>query len=106
LEEIKALFNAIIERLDVQNVHIEQMKMDIAHLQGDMKQVKEDVAVLKEDVAVLKEDITVLKEDVAVLKRDVSSLKDGQARQEKILERLAVRSIEQEADIVELGRMR
>jgi chromosome segregation ATPase len=47
LEEIKALFNAIIERLDVQNVHIEQMKMDIAHLKGDMKQVKEDVAVLK-----------------------------------------------------------
>jgi peptidoglycan hydrolase CwlO-like protein len=103
LEEIKALFNAIIERLDVQNVHIEQMKMDIAHLQGDMKQVKEDVAVLKEDVAVLKEDVAVLKEDV---ERDVSSLKDGQARQEKILERLAVRSIEQEADIVELRRMR
>jgi cell division protein FtsB len=85
MEEVKALLNAIIERLDVQNAHMEQMKMDIAQLQGDMKQ---------------------LKEDVAVLKRDVSSLKEGQARQDKILERLSVRSIEQEAEIVELRRMR
>jgi chromosome segregation ATPase len=113
MDEIKALFNAIIERLDVQNAHMEQMKMDIAHLQGDVKQLKEDVAMLKEDVAVLKEDVAVLKEDVAmlkedvaVLKRDVSSLKEGQARQDKILERLSVRSIEQEAEIVELRRMR
>ncbi|WP_044894549.1 hypothetical protein [Bacillus alveayuensis] len=99
MDEIKALLNAIIERLDVQNAHMEQMKIDIAQLQGDMKQVKKDVAVLKEDVAVLKE-------DVAVLKRDVSALKEGQARQDKILERLSVRSIEQEAEIVELRRMK
>jgi SMC interacting uncharacterized protein involved in chromosome segregation len=87
MDEIKALFNAIIERLDVQNAHMKQMKMemDIAHLQGDVKQ---------------------LKEDVTMLKRDVSSLKEGQARQDKILERLSVRSIEQEAEIVELRRMR
>jgi chromosome segregation ATPase len=120
MDEIKALFNAIIERLDVQNAHMEQMKMDIAHLQGDVKQLKEDVAllkgdvavlkedvaVLKADVAVLKEDVAVLKEDVAVLKRDVSSLKEGQARQDKILERLSIRSIEQEADIAELRRIK
>jgi predicted nuclease with TOPRIM domain len=106
MDEIKALLNAIIERLDVQNAHMEQMKIDIAQLQGDMKQVKEDVAVLKKDVAVLKEDVAVLKEDVAVLKRDVSALKEGQVRQDKILERLSVRSIEQEAEIVELRRMR
>ncbi|WP_199425622.1 hypothetical protein [Thermaerobacillus caldiproteolyticus] len=36
-----------------------------------------------------------VKEDVAVLKWDVASLKEGQSRQDKILERLSVRLIEQ-----------
>ncbi|MBA2873756.1 hypothetical protein [Thermaerobacillus caldiproteolyticus] len=36
-----------------------------------------------------------VKEDVAVLKWDVASLKEGQSRQDKILERLLVRLIEQ-----------
>lgn len=95
MDEIKVLLHAILERLDVQGAHIEQMKLDIARLQGDIKQIKEDIAMLKEDVAMLKE-------DVAVLKRDVAALKEGQVRQEKILERLSIRSIEHEVQIEEL----
>lgn len=90
MDEIKVLLHAILERLDVQGAHIEQMKLDIARLQGDIKQIKEDIAMLKEDVA--------------VLKRDVAALKEGQVRQEKILERLSIRSIEHEVQIEELRK--
>lgn len=81
--EMKALLHAILERLDVQNAHIEQMKLDIARLQGNATKIQEDISILK---------------------RDVAALKEGQVRQEKILERLAIRSVEHEVEIEELRK--
>jgi hypothetical protein len=53
---------------------------------------------------VLKDDVAVLKDDVAVLKDDVSGMKAGQERQDRILETLALHSLEQETIIRKLQR--
>jgi chromosome segregation ATPase len=106
MDEIRSMFDAIMERLDIQGAHIECMKMDIAKIQGDIKELKQDVTVLKQDVSVLKQDVAVLKQDVAVLKQDVSSLKEGQTRQDRILKTLMLRSIEQESDLLELKHIK
>ena len=47
-----------------------------------------------------------LTEDVNYIKGDVMDIKDKLGDQEKILERLALRSIEHEADIAELRRIK
>ncbi|KIO56704.1 hypothetical protein B4064_0153 [Caldibacillus thermoamylovorans] len=44
--------------------------------------------------------------DVYRLHGEVLSLKDGQERQERILEKLSLRSIEQEAEIRDLKRIK
>ena len=59
---------------------------------------------IQKDVAVLKEDVAVLKDDVAVLKDGVSGMKAGQERQDRILETLALHSLEQETIIRKLQR--
>jgi peptidoglycan hydrolase CwlO-like protein len=92
MDEIRSMFDAIMERLDIQGANIECMKMDIAKIQGDIKELKQDVAVLKQDVS--------------VLKQDVSSLKEGQTRQDRILKTLMLRSIEQESDLLELKHIK
>jgi hypothetical protein len=43
---------------------------------------------------------------VSDLQSDISSLKEGQLRQDKILESLAMRSLEQETDIRDLKRIK
>ncbi|TFE29046.1 hypothetical protein [Cohnella luojiensis] len=62
------------------------------------------ITSIQHDVAVLKSDVAVLKSDVAVLKSDVAELKKGQERQDRILESLALHSLEQETVIRELQR--
>jgi len=44
--------------------------------------------------------------EIELIKKEIKRLADIQARQEKILERLAIRSIEHEADIEELRRIK
>jgi cell division protein FtsB len=90
MDETRVLLNAILERLEIQSAKIDAMQMDIHHIKGDIAELKADLAVLKADVSMLKADVT--------------DLKNGQERQDKILESLAVRSLEQETDIRELRR--
>lgn len=77
-KELYQITTAIRENLDVVNAKLESLSMDVHHLQGD-----------------------------------VTALKDGQQvviqiqqEQQKILERLSVRSIAHEADIAELRRIK
>ncbi|ADI25830.1 hypothetical protein [Geobacillus sp. C56-T3] len=102
--ELRALLNAVLERLDVQGVYIEQMRMDIVKLQGSVKQLEDKVDRIQSDVEAMKKDMDAMKKDMLGVKKDVAALKGGQVRQEKIMERLAIRSIEQEAEIDELRK--
>ncbi|KDE47194.1 MULTISPECIES: hypothetical protein [Geobacillus] len=109
--ELRALLNAVLERLDVQGAYIEQMRMDIVKLQGSVKQLEDkvdrlqsDVDAMKKDMDAMKKDMDAMKKDMLGVKKDVAALKEGQVRQEKIMERLAIRSIEQEAEIDELRK--
>jgi chromosome segregation ATPase len=121
LSELKGI-NKRLDRVEVNQDRHEQMITQLLQivaatngkvsvLQKDVAMLKEDVAMLKEDVAMLKEDVAVLKEDVVVLKEEVSDLKalgikliEGEQRQDRILEALSVRSLEQESKMNELRR--
>ncbi|AMA73300.1 MULTISPECIES: hypothetical protein [Aneurinibacillus] len=85
MDETKVLLNKIIERLDVQSATLEQLKMDVAHIQGDVTELKE----------------TLQKHDDLLAR-----LIEGQERQDKILESLALRSLEQETELRELKRIK
>lgn len=82
IKELQQVTRAIYDRQEEADAKLEALTMDVHHIKGD--------------VAILKADVAILKADVAILKSDVSLLKDGQERHEKILETLALRSIEYE----------
>ncbi|MGG3832022.1 hypothetical protein [Geobacillus thermocatenulatus] len=110
-DELRALLNAVLEPLDARGAYIEQMRMDIAKLQESVKQLEDkvdriqnDVDTMKRDMDAMKKDMVAMKKDMFGVKKDVAALKEGQVRQEKIMERLAIRSIEQEAEIDELRK--
>ena len=90
MDEMRAMFHAIIERLDTQGARIENLTTQVNHLTGEVEQVKSDIAIMKSDMD--------------VMKSDIAEIKDGQTRQDKILESLAMRSLEQETDIRDLRR--
>lgn len=69
--EIHQITTAIRDRQDETDAKLEALTMDIHRLNGTVEAIKEDV----------------------------TELKKGQLRQDKILESLAVRSLEQETDI-------
>jgi chromosome segregation ATPase len=105
------MITQLLQIVAATNGKVSVLQKDVAMLKEDVAMLKEDVAMLKEDVAVLKEDVVVLKEDVAVLKEEVSDLKalgikliEGEQRQDRILEALSVRSLEQESKMNELRR--
>ncbi|MEK4513100.1 hypothetical protein [Paenibacillus sp. FSL K6-2524] len=64
------------------------------------------VKATNEMITVIQTDVSVLKKDVSVLKDDVTESKSGQNRQDRILETLALHSLEQEAIIRELKRIK
>jgi hypothetical protein len=66
--------------------------------------IKHVVEVMDAKITGIQKDVAVLKEDVAVLKDDVSGMKAGQERQDRILETLALHSLEQETIIRKLQR--
>ncbi|NNV06091.1 hypothetical protein [Geobacillus sp. C56-T2] len=103
-DELRALLNAVLERLDVRGAYIEQMRIDIVKLQGSVKQLEDKVDRLQRDVDAMKKDMEAMKKDMVGVKKDVAALKEGQVRQEKMMERLVIRSIEQEAEIDELRK--
>jgi septal ring factor EnvC (AmiA/AmiB activator) len=110
IKHVVEVMDAKITALQDQHNHlhkdVNEIKNDVAVLKEDVAVLKEDVATLKVDVAILKVDVAILKDDVAVLKEDVAELKVGQQRQDRILESLALHSLEQETIIRELKRIK
>ncbi|HHW37246.1 MAG TPA: hypothetical protein GXX18_08425 [Bacillales bacterium] len=96
------------------------MKEDVTGLKVDVKALQEDNQSIKsqldENTQLLKalhhrqdetdaklENLTM---DMHLMRGELSSLKEGQERQDKILESLAMRSLEQETELRELKRIK
>lgn len=83
LDENTQMIRAIYDRQEETDARQEALTMDVHRLHGEVTSIKEEQA-MHSDI--------------------LQKLAEGQARQEKILERLSVRSIEQEADILAVRR--
>jgi chromosome segregation ATPase len=75
VKELHHLFRVVLDRQEEFDAKLEAMAMDVHQLKGDVAAIKQDIAVMKGDIA---------------------ELKDGQQRHERILETLALRSLEME----------
>jgi len=106
MDETKELLMAIKHSVEVTGAKVTAMQDELVHLRKDVNAIKSDVEVLKTDVSILKTDVSILKTDVSILKTDVAELKNGQERQDRILESLALHALEQESMIRELQRMK
>lgn len=84
LDENTQMIRAIYDRQEETDARQEALTMDVHKLHGEVASIKEE-QILHSDI--------------------LKKLADGQARQEKILERLSVRSIEQEAEILAVRRI-
>lgn len=84
LNENTQLIRAIYDRQEETDARQEALTMDMHKLHGEVASIKEEQS-LHSDI--------------------LQKLAEGQVRQEKILERLSVRSIEQEADILAVRRI-
>jgi chromosome segregation ATPase len=75
VKELHHLIRVVLDRQEEFDAKLEAMAMDVHQLKGDVAAIKQDIAVMKGDIA---------------------ELKDGQQRHERILETLALRSLEME----------
>lgn len=107
---------------DLQSIKMEKkaMKTDIQSIKTEQKSMKEEQQAMKDMLASQGEHIhqliqivgttnahlEELTDSVMHIKKDISAMKDIQQGQYKILERLSIRSISQEADIAELRRIK
>lgn len=85
MDESKEILLAIKHVVEVMDAKITSLQDQYLHLHKDVQSIKGDAAVLKSDVA---------------------ALKKGQERHDRILETLALHSLEQESQIKELQRMK
>lgn len=75
-------------------------------MQTQLNETNEIVRAIRHRQEEMKTKLDALSMDVYRLHGEVLSLKDGQERQERILEKLSLRSIEQEAEIRDLKRIK
>ncbi|MCD9021645.1 hypothetical protein [Cohnella silvisoli] len=106
LDTMEALQNSQGEHIQqlIQIVGATNAKLE--ELTEDVQQVKDELSIVKEDVQQVKDDLSIVKEDVNILKTNQQTILNIQQEQQKILERLSVRSISHEADIAELRRIK
>jgi peptidoglycan hydrolase CwlO-like protein len=86
------MISTLIQIVGTTNSKVEELQADMKDLQADMKIVQADMKIVQADISTLKENqLTIMQ---------------MQQDQQKILERLSVRSISHEADIAELRRIK
>jgi len=99
LKEMKEILKALMHRNEVQGAQIEQIIFTMSSMQG---------AILDMQAAISDNQKTILdvQSDVKDIKSELIGIREGQERQDRILEALAARSLEQETSIKELRRAR
>ncbi|ADO57469.1 hypothetical protein [Paenibacillus polymyxa] len=95
----KQILNQILDKLQI-------MDDRIGTLENVQKSHGEHLQQLIQIVGTTNSKIEELTEDVSILKGNQQTMLQIQQEQQKILERLSVRSISQEADIAELRRIK
>jgi septal ring factor EnvC (AmiA/AmiB activator) len=114
--EIKSMQADIMGIKDSQQsmqTEIKSMKSEIKDIKGSqylmqtqLNETNEIVRAIRHRQEETDAKLDALSMDVHKLHGEVLSLKDGQERQERILETLIIRSVEQEADIRDLKRIK
>ncbi|KJS19055.1 MAG: hypothetical protein VR72_20145 [Clostridiaceae bacterium BRH_c20a] len=128
------ILNKILEEVKEIRIDISVLKSDISVLKSDISVLKSDVSMLKSDVSKLNEKVDILEgksdeqrdlllalehrteentaqlhslaENINYIKGDIKKGFDNHKKQERLLERLSLRSIEHEADIAHLSPVR
>ncbi len=102
VQELQQITRAIQNRQEETDAKLESLTLNIAHMQGDMTRMQEDMTRMQGDMAEMKEELVSVKGLVKNHDALLEQLLKSQVRQEKILERLSIRSIEQESEIFTL----
>ncbi|MDU0332572.1 hypothetical protein RW092_20585 [Paenibacillus sp. 3LSP] len=93
------ILNQILDKLNEMNSRIGSIESGQAELQHIIRAIRDRQEESDAKLEALSMDVHRLNGTVEAIKEDLSELKEGQQRQDKILESLAVRSLEQETDI-------
>jgi chromosome segregation ATPase len=110
----------ILEKLASMDQGITEMKQDIGGLKQDIKNVDNRQSELYEIVTAIRHNqesqraehdamvltISGMQGDITSINQKIDHLAESQDRQDKILESLSLRSLEQETDIRELKRIK
>lgn len=128
------MFKRLLQEIQSIQDDVRGVKNDVQGVKDEIQGVKDDVQGIKGEIQVVKKDLCQMKSqlhenteltkaihhrqeetdakvknlamDVHKLRGELTSLKEGQARQDKILESLALRSLEQETDLRDLKRIK
>lgn len=103
---LKDALMPIHQRLDNMEKELKEIKSDVNAIKLRQDSIKEENSAIHYNQESTNATLKALAEDVNYMKGDICLLKEGQLRQEKILEKLALRSIEQETEILELKRIK
>ena len=125
LSELNQISRAIRDRQDESDAKMESMAMDLNRVVGDVVAIRdrqdqsdakiESMAIRMDSMGIKMESMGIKMESMVIkldsmaldLNRvvgDISSLKDGQERQDRILESLAVKTLEQDSYIRDFKR--
>lgn len=74
--ETNTLLTAILERLDVQGAHLEQMKLDLSQLKRQSN-VHSELKGLPFEMAELKEDLNQVRSELVDLMKEMAMIKQG-----------------------------
>lgn len=96
LGELKLIVNAVRSRANESDARLEALTMDMHQVKGDVKGLSEEMNNVKEEIKGIKVELKNLKEEIHVVKSEVIVVQENQNRHERLMERLALRAIEQE----------
>ncbi|MFB9275275.1 hypothetical protein [Cohnella cellulosilytica] len=120
LDQMDGRFDRMEDRLDQMDGRLDQMETGFSsrldRVEGRLDRMETDITEMKKDTALIplvqqavleaNNSINQLNDDVQILKDNQQTVINIQQEQQKILERLSVRSISHEADIAELRRIK
>lgn len=100
--ELKQMLQSVIqEALMPVNQRLDRMESKIDHIEGKVSHMESKIDDIQTDIQVLKTGQQGIRKEITTRFAEV---KEVQERQERILERLSLRSIEQEVEISDLRR--
>lgn len=88
---------------------LKQLLKEFSEMRSEMRDMKSDIQDIKaktDDIPLIKQAVLETNQRTDVIESYTKSLLTSQAKQDKLLETLAIRSLEQETDIREIKRVK